>query len=113
MKYHFEVGIPAHLKTKWGVIPLTYSQHAKREARGDRYLPIRLPAKLDTNAAKVIEVETEGDVVTKVLYRVPYDTEHDLVLAVMPRQRFVRTVWLNRKSDTHKTLKREEYDRTG
>lgn len=108
--YHFQVGIPKELVYKFGIFNLVYSQHAMEQAKQDRYGFVRLPQTLDTNTAKVIEIETDmNDKVTKVVYRVPYSRENDLVLVVMPDRQFVKTVWLNRKNDLHRTLDRAKY----
>lgn len=108
--YHFQVGIPKELKTRFGVLQLRYTQHALSAANSDRYGAMQLPHTLDTESAKVIEVEADifGNVV-KVLYRVPHCANFNLILAVIPAEGFVKTVWLNQKNDCHKTLDRAKY----
>lgn len=111
--YHYQLGLPK-VQLPQGVALLEYTGHAKRAANDDRYGVITLPVALDTSAAKVIEVEVDGNAVTKVLYRVSYDHKHDLCLAVIPRRYgawLVKTVWLNRKDDTHRTLDEKRYTR--
>ena len=111
--YHSELGIPPDAKTQHGSFLLTYSQHALQEAQNDRYGNgniINLPKYLDTSQAQVIEVEMTGNKTTKVLYRIPYDEDHDLVMAVIPDRGFVKTVWLNENKDLHKTLDHSKYD---
>ena len=110
LKYHTEVGIPEDVQTQFGQMLLDYSQHALQAAQNDRYGTIDLPRSLDTSKAQVIEVETDGKRTHKVLYRVPYNNEYDLLMAVDPRRRFVRTVWLNRNDDLHNTLDPSQYD---
>jgi hypothetical protein len=110
-KYHADLGIPASANTNYGQMLLDYSQHALSAAQDDRYGNIiNLPRSLDTSNAQVIEVETDGRKVTKVLYRIPYSDEFDLMLAVIPDRRFVKTVWLNRNDDKHETLQDWKYD---
>lgn len=110
--YHSELGIPNNAKTNFGSMLLDYSPHALEAALDDRYGNIiNLPSFLDTSTAQVIEVETDNNgKTTKVLYRVPYSDELDLVLAVIPDRRFVKTVWLNQKNDLHNTLDNSKYD---
>lgn len=109
--YHFELGIPKTAKTKIGNIPLKYSNHAKNAAQDDRNGQITLPVRLDTNSAQVIEVEMCGTETVKVVYRVPYNKDFDLVLVVMPRDGFTKTVWLNSNKDLHKTLQAHRYSK--
>jgi hypothetical protein len=110
-KYHSDLGIPDYAKTNFGHMLLDYSQHALQAAQSDRYdNKINLPRALDTSKAQVIEVETDGKKTTKVLYRIPYSDEFDLMIAIMPDRRFVKTVWLNRTDDQHETLQDWKYD---
>lgn len=108
--YHAELGIPKQARTRFGKMPLTYGLHALQAALNDRYGAIDVPMHLDTDTAKVIEVELASDGATeKVLYRVHHDVTHDLVIAVVPRTGYVKTVWLNEKSDAHATLDHRRY----
>ena len=55
--------------------------------------------------------------VTKYVVRMSYDTTRDVtfVIAVEPTNKtsaFIKTAWLNDKSDTHITLNREKYNTT-
>lgn len=110
-KYHADLGIPSSAQTNFGQMLLDYSGHALSAAQDDRYGNIiNLPRSLDTSTAQVIEVETDGRKTTKVLYRIPYSDEFDLMLAVIPDRRFVKTVWLNRNDDKHETLQDWKYD---
>lgn len=110
MKYHIELGIPEDVETQFGAMLLDYSPHALQAAQDDRYGTINLPRVLDTSKARVIEVETDGRKTRKVLYRIPHDPEHDLLLAIDPDRRYVKTVWLNRNDDIHGTLDPSKYD---
>lgn len=110
--YHFKIYIPENLKTRYGTLSrLVYSNHAKQAALNDRYGKINCPISLNTDTAQVIEVEAEGNIVIKVVYRIPYSSQYDLCLAVIPRQSFVKTVWLNDKCDLHKTLDMSKYEK--
>jgi len=110
MIFHRIKGIPQHLKTQMGEIYLYYSKHALQEARHDRYGAINYPLVLDTDEANVVEVEAHGNTVVKVLYEVEYDDKHNLYLAVVPYRKFVKTIWLCKKDDTHETLDLSVYD---
>lgn len=108
--YHFELGFPSSAQMHFGQMLLEYSTHARTAAQNDRYGDISLPLSLDTHQATVIEIEMFGNKTTKVLYRVPYNAQHDLMIALIPDRRYVKTVWLNRKDDAHKTLEEWRYD---
>lgn len=113
--YHYQIGIPqeAIAQSKRGKIRLEYGWHAQQAAMEDRYGLVELPIFLDTNRAKLIEVEVGIDgVVTKCVYRMNLDMKRDLVLVVIPEKGrgFVKTIWINLKSDVHRTLNRSRYD---
>lgn len=106
--YHAEVFMPKLALPK-GKINLQYTTHAMNAAKNDRYGTIALPEQLDTSKATVIEVETNQQKQTvKVLYRVQLDAKRDLCLAVLVTG-IVKTVWVNQRSDKHKTLQKGKY----
>ena len=109
MLYHFEIGFPKDMPTSFGTILLDYSRHAIEAAQGDRYGAIELPRILDTKKAKLIEVEVVSGRVTKVVYRCNHCHNYDLIMAIVPHTRKVKTVWLNSNRDKHKTLNRNKY----
>ena len=112
--YHADIYLPP-VPLPRGQFALTYSKHAEQEARRDRYGYITLPAYLDTRIAKVVEVEIENGVALKIVYRFAFDASRDIILVVMPPAHkgrghlFVKTVWLNERSDNHKTLRSDRY----
>jgi len=106
-KYHYQLGLPTN-RLPSGVISLTYSNHALSRAVDKG---ITLPAFLDTSTAKVIEIEVEDGMVEKILYRVKYNAGYDMLLAIIPYRKFVKTAWLNSVTDKHTTLNASEYDR--
>jgi len=108
--YHFEIGFPKGLITKFGVIEVTYKRHALNAAETDRYGRIDLPRTINTDTAKAIEVEVINRQVVKIVYRTKYNDDFDLIL-VLSRDASVRTVWLNSVNDKHKTLDRNKYDK--
>lgn len=107
--YHTDIFIPTDLKLPKGTIFLNYSRHAKRAAISDRYGHIPLPDAINLSDYKVIEVEVIEDEVTKVLYRGQLDEERDLCIVLIPSSSFVKTVWVNLRSDTHRTLDTSKY----
>jgi len=106
--YHCELGFPKGLKTKFGVIPVTYTQHAKKAAEDDRYGKIVLPSTINTSTARCIEAEVKDNVVTKLVYRIKYNNDLDMI-AVLSRDCSVRTVWFNKRTDKHSTLDASKY----
>lgn len=109
--YHADLGIPQNAQTQHGQMLLDYSPHALSAALDDRYGNIvNLPKSIDTSKAQVIEVEMNGSKTTKVVYRIPYNEEYDLVMVLLPDRRFVKTVWLNKNTDLHNTLDTSKYD---
>lgn len=109
--FHKDIGFPEGFCAKVGTRMLIYTQHAKNAALNDRYGVINLPKYVNTSDAEIIEAEIEGQLVLKLVYRVSYNKDLDLVLAVIPvdDKFLVKTVWLNRRTDKHKTLNRRVY----
>lgn len=87
---------------------LQYTEHAKRAAMTDRYGYITLPSTVNASA-KVVEVEVKRGKPVKALFRSAYDRKHDLCLVVLLDTGTVKTVWLNRANDLHKTLDKSRY----
>lgn len=114
MLFHYELGFPKYAKLHFGTLNLFWTQHALRECEADRYGIIDPPKTLDTDKAQVIEAEIKrfdsGALWTeKVVYRIPYTETKDMVLVVIPASGRVKTVWINMKEDTHKTLDASKY----
>lgn len=108
MLYHKDVFLPEVAKRLSFAVLLRYGPHAKQAAKNDRYGQIDLPVSLDTRKGELIEVEVQGNRVTKTVYRLPYDNRRDLCI-VLSLDGFVRTVWSNLKNDSHKTLDTSKY----
>jgi hypothetical protein len=92
-------------------LALLYSRHALSAAMEDQYGVPSLPKTLTIRANQVIELETEAGRVKKLVIRIPYDSNRDLVLVVIPEtfDARVKTVWFNKTNDQHRTLRRELY----
>ncbi|WP_434715727.1 hypothetical protein [Paraburkholderia sp. A3RO-2L] len=107
--YHFQLSIPKPYRFPCFQGELTYSGHAKHEARSDRYGHIELPVRLEPKCAKLIEVETVDGVVVKQLWRQPLDATRDIVMAVT-NEGMVKTVWVNLRTDKHRSLDASRYE---
>jgi hypothetical protein len=110
--YHKDIKLPKGFNSAIGTICLTYSNHAHQTARSDKYGSIVLPRSINTNKALCFEVELIEGKVTKLVYRVAYDSTLDLILVCRPKGNGfnVTTVWLNLKSDKHATLDLTRYE---
>lgn len=108
MLFHRDIYFPAQLKCPQGKFVLKYGSHAKQRAALNA---IPIPTILDTAQAVVIEAELVHNKVVKILYRLAYDSMRDILLAVDVEHWFIKTIWANRKNDTHKTLNRSAYAR--
>lgn len=111
--YHSQIGIPESVKAQLpqGKLEVRYSFHAQESRFSDRYGYIPEIKIIDTEAAKVIEVETEMGRVEKVVYRTSLDDKLDICIVVLVNKHLVKTTWINRKSDTHKTLDASKYSK--
>ncbi len=108
--YHAEIGFPK-MDFPQGVFPLTYSNHAIIASKNDRYGKVNLPIHITARNENLVEIETQGSAIVKLVYRIAYSAEYDLILAisVVGGQWHVKTVWLNSVNDCHRTLKRSAY----
>jgi hypothetical protein len=106
--YHAAIGLPKWFKAPTGVVAPRYGDHARFEAQVDRYGKIELPKTIDLSKFKVIEVGVDNGKVAKVLFRGPLDATRDLCI-VLAANGYVKTVWVNLRSDTHRTLDRSKY----
>lgn len=107
--YHYKLGIPDYLQVRFGVISLKYGQHSMEKAYERAGKTFKVPAKLNTDSAKVIEVEETNRITTKVVYRIPFDNRDDLCIVIIPQTCQVKTVWLNSIDDKHYTLNERPY----
>jgi hypothetical protein len=112
--FHSEVFMPASAKKPIHEGPLRYRKHAFDESRNDRYGQIALPAEFSSSNAQLIEAEVllEHDQarVVKQLWRQPLDAKRDLVMAILEGG-MVKTVWVNLKTDKHRSLDKSRYMR--
>lgn len=110
--YHMDKGFPDDIELPRGFNPimnLTYSSHAKEEAQKDIYGHIGLPRRIDVRKGKTIEIGVRGRVVSKMVLRFSYNDTQDITMVILPDRGFVKTVWLNDKSDQHTSLNLGRY----
>lgn len=105
-----DLGFPAHLNLELPkVIKLTWTKHALMAAQEDRYGAINITSELITTGSKIVEIEVDKfGKVNKLVIRTSYDKSKD-ICHVLVSGGIVKTVWLNLKSDTHKTLNINNY----
>ena len=110
--FHAEVFMPTRMKRPLFEGRLTYGQHALRESKADRYGKIELPEFFEACNAHCIEVEYDMDseAVVKQVWRQALDANRDIVL-VIGQGGYVRTVWVNLKTDKHRSLDASKYVR--
>lgn len=119
--YHKQIGLPVGATLPWTTheIELVYSEHARQEAQSDRYANMPFYSSMEFAEHEVIEVEVQDQQPVKAVLRIPCEDHPglDMVLVLLaPEHRpgnnpksVVKTVWFNRRSDSHKTLRRHLY----
>ncbi len=107
--YHYTTGLPKTFEAPTDRIELIYTKHALAAALDDKHGAFRLPKSITQSRFKVIEVETRGEEVYKIVLRGSLDNERDLCVALVPAERVVKTVWLSDKNDWHTTLDASRY----
>lgn len=96
-----------------GVVYPIYLAHAIAQANEEKYGVIRQPTSFVFSESNVIEMEVDSGRMIKFVTRLHYDDLLDLILVVKVEDGcyYVKTMWLNEKKDTHKTLQVWKYDR--
>lgn len=109
--FHKDIGLPISPNRIIFHGTLNYSNHAIKAANSDRYGKINLPKILNTKNDNVtlIELETKNGRPFKGVYRMPHCQKYDIVIVVLYETRLVKTVWLNSRTDAHKTLGASKY----
>jgi len=108
--YHTDVYMPGPLRRPIFEGVLRYGSHAKYAKLTDRYGEFDLPRVFRAEKAWLIEAEYDDckRKVVKQVWRQQLDEHRDLVL-VINRDGFVRTAWINLRSDLHKSLDTSRY----
>lgn len=110
MLYHKNIGFPSSIRVDIYLYSLKYGNHARYESLRDRYGIIKLPLYIDLRLVEIIEIETfDNTNIDKFVCRMSYNNDCDITV-VFKSDGFVKTVWLNKKTDIHKTLDRTRYD---
>lgn len=124
--YHVETGLPWDLFMPFELkaFQLEYSRHARQAALDDRYGQLTsVPLSPAFTRAEVFEVEVEQGRIVKFAARLSggftfefnhYSKKLDLILVCTPSLRdsnnlFVKTLWLNERTDGHHTLDKSKY----
>jgi hypothetical protein len=113
-EYHKDVFLPPSLLAAVATLDfslLHYSRHARLAALEDCVQVHELPRSLALSDWTVVKVETIAGRVSGLLIRRPRtaDPRLHIVLAIAAPDMVVRTVWINRASDNHRTLDRKKY----
>lgn len=108
--FHKDLGFPSKMKFR-ALEGLTPSSHALQAARTDRYGAITIPDKFDPNAWEIVEIETKGGALDKIVARQPMNEALDLVMVLLPYVKLIKTVWINERNDKHSTLDASRYER--
>jgi hypothetical protein len=106
--FHRDIGLP-DCESIHREFRLAYSEHAQTACAFDRYGVIRPPATVIPHQDNLIEVEVRRGRIVKAVIRISYNETFDLSIVFIPGDAFVKTCWLNRKTDTHRTLDRSKY----
>ena len=106
--YHFTLGFPKGLRTKFGVIAITYTHTAQLAAEDGKYGRMTLPSTINTSKARCIEAEVKDRVVTKLVYIVKYNHTLNMTL-VISRDLSVRAVRFSERSDKLKISNKDRY----
>jgi hypothetical protein len=113
--YHMELGFPKNFNPPTGVHELEYSRHAVEATQDDRYGAIPVLKKMNVDRLKMVELGVQDGRVSKIVYRGTLDEERDMCIVVIPKPAgqkwFVKTVWINLRSDQHRTLDESKYAR--
>lgn len=108
--FHKDVFMPTSAKAPVFTGKLKYSQHAIGASLSDRFGTFELPKTFSPESAELIESEIadDGTTVIKQVWRQALDEKRDLVL-VITHAGLVKTVWINLRSDKHRTLQVSKY----
>lgn len=103
-KYNVETGLPVTIRLPDLFYP-KYTMHARREADNDRYGPIELPQVFDMRPFRIVELEFQAGRPVRMLVRGPLagSNTKDLCMVIDIKGNVV-TLWINLRSDTHRTL---------
>jgi hypothetical protein len=111
--FHKDIGIPQPLQVGPPAgMKLFYGFHSEIERAVPKGIDLKkLPPFVPPNY-QLIEVEARqrDGAPQKWVIRAPYDNVNDLVIVILASGK-VKTVWTNKRADTHRTLNRSIYTR--
>jgi hypothetical protein len=109
--YHADIRLPDGFRLPARLVELNWTRHADAARFNDRYGEIPYLPIVNLALCKVIEVGLEGRRVRKVVVRTSLTDTHDVVLVLIPgpNEWTVKTVWVNERNDSHRTLDRSRY----
>lgn len=110
--YCSDVFVPDWFVAPTERVALRWGKHALLAGMNDRYGVIPVFQSLPLSNFKVVEFAAVGREVTKIVVRGHYNDDLDVVFVLIPGREgahFVKTVWFNKRNDTHKTLRRDRY----
>lgn len=108
--YHAEIRLPDGFTIPTARVALKWTRHAERARWDDRYGMIPMFSTIPLSQFEVIEVGVEAGIIAKILVRGHYTDEIDICFVLIPGPQYVvKTVWMNRRNDQHKTLDRSKY----
>lgn len=108
--YHTELGLPAGFIKPTGKVQLRWTSHARQAAQSDRYGDIPMRDSMTLDWYDVVEVGMRNGQTSKIVFRGGMDKDNDIVIVLIPGKVWtVKTAWINRKNDAHKTLDRSKY----
>lgn len=111
--YSPDVFMPEWFKAPTERASLKWSKHATIASTNDRYGVIPCFKSIPLDKFEVVEIAACDNVCTKLVVRGHFNEELDVVFVLVPPQAtdtyFVKTVWFNKRKDTHKTLNRSKY----
>ena len=114
--FHKQTGLPPGIEKFFGTWNCVYSGHARSAAADDRYgrFPVDLMRQITIAKEHVIEAEFVNSYCVKLVVRIPWTKDLDGVLVVcdpFERDLVVKTLWFNKHTDLHTTLRTQHYSR--
>lgn len=111
--YHADIRLPDGFTMPTARVALNWTSHAHKARKTDRYAET-VPAfsNIPLAAFKPVEVGVEGGRVRKIVVRGHWTPTLDLVFVLIPngsKPWTVKTVWINTRNDSHRTLDRSRY----
>lgn len=109
--YHADVRLPEGFVAPTHRVELKWTRHSDTARMDDRYGEIKRFKTATLGRLEVIEVGMIQGQVAKILFRGRYTDELDVCMVLLPGKTFwtVKTVWINERSDEHRTLDTSRY----